>query len=276
MFSKILVGTDGSDTASVAVDHAAALAEGTGAELLVVSAYRGAGVGSEAVLGRAPDHAGDDRARSILQHEVHRHGDRLRVRPVLQEGAPAEVILDVAEEEGADLVVVGNKGMTGGKRFLMGSVPNNISHHAPCDVLIVHTRRAETASAKELDRPPRYERILIGTDGSATAARAVAVGAEVAAAVGAEVLLLFVGEDKSGHNVLDDAASRIGDRAPVSSMTARGDPADTIIDVAARERCDLIVVGNRGMAGGRRFLMGSVPNNVSHHASGDVLIVRTT
>ena len=56
-----------------------------------------------------------------------------------REGDPADSILDVAEETGADLIVVGNKGMTGARRFLLGSVPNKISHHAPCGVFIVRT-----------------------------------------------------------------------------------------------------------------------------------------
>ena len=54
-------------------------------------------------------------------------------------GDAADAILDVAEEQAADLIVVGNKGMTGAKRFLLGSVPNKVSHHAPCSVLIVRT-----------------------------------------------------------------------------------------------------------------------------------------
>ena len=56
-----------------------------------------------------------------------------------REGDPADAILDVAEEQNADLIVVGNKGMTGAKRFLLGSVPNKISHHAPCSVMIIRT-----------------------------------------------------------------------------------------------------------------------------------------
>ena len=56
-----------------------------------------------------------------------------------REGDPADAILDVAEERDADLIVVGNKGMTGAKRFLLGSVPNKVSHHAPCSVLIIRT-----------------------------------------------------------------------------------------------------------------------------------------
>ena len=63
----------------------------------------------------------------------------VQVTSYAREGDPADAILDVAEERGADLIVVGNKGMTGAKRFLLGSVPNKVSHHAPCSVLIIRT-----------------------------------------------------------------------------------------------------------------------------------------
>ena len=63
----------------------------------------------------------------------------IEVETFAREGDPADAILDVAEERGADLIVVGNKGMTGAKRFLLGSVPNKVSHHAPCSVLIIRT-----------------------------------------------------------------------------------------------------------------------------------------
>ena len=62
-----------------------------------------------------------------------------KVQTFAREGDPADAILDVAEEQNADLIVVGNKGMTGAKRFLLGSVPNKVSHHAPCSVLIIRT-----------------------------------------------------------------------------------------------------------------------------------------
>ena len=56
-----------------------------------------------------------------------------------RQGDPADAILDVAEERGADLIVVGHKGMTGARRFMLGSVPHRVSHHAPCSVLIIRT-----------------------------------------------------------------------------------------------------------------------------------------
>ena len=68
-----------------------------------------------------------------------RGGRAWRSRRYAREGDPADAILDVAEERKADLIIVGNKGMTGAKRFLLGSVPNKVSHHAPCSVLIIRT-----------------------------------------------------------------------------------------------------------------------------------------
>ena len=70
--------------------------------------------------------------------EEHQGGGRGR-GDVRAPGRPADAILDVAEEKDADLIVVGNKGMTGAKRFLLGSVPNKVSHHAPCSVMIIRT-----------------------------------------------------------------------------------------------------------------------------------------
>ena len=146
MFKRIVVGTDGSETAAVAVSHAVQLAETTGAALEFVSAYEP--VPQDRLKAEAQQVPGD------IAHNV---GPREDVNVYLEsaagsareagvdaniharEGDPADAILDVAEETGADLIVVGNKGMTGARRFLLGSVPNKISHHAPCGVYIVRT-----------------------------------------------------------------------------------------------------------------------------------------
>jgi nucleotide-binding universal stress UspA family protein len=146
MFGRILVGTDGSETAAEAVRHATELAKATGASLDIVSAYEP--VASERLREEASEIPGD------IAHAV---GPREDVNVVLEaaagpareagvetqthprEGDPADAIIDVAEDVDADLIVVGNKGMTGAKRFLLGSVPNKVSHHAPCGVYIVRT-----------------------------------------------------------------------------------------------------------------------------------------
>ena len=146
MFGVILVGTDGSETAGKAVTRAVELAEAVGARLLVVSAF------APVPESRLRDEA--SRAPADLQWMVNPREDvdatlasaeelaRERGVPVqifARQGDPADAILDVAEEERADLIVVGNKGMTGAKRFLLGSVPNKVSHHAPCSVMIIRT-----------------------------------------------------------------------------------------------------------------------------------------
>ena len=146
MFRTIVVGTDGSETAAKAVVQAAELAASVDATLLVVSAFEpvsGARLREEA--SQAPDDVRwmvnpREDVDATLATAVELAEERgVGTRTFARQGDPADAILDVAEEQGADLIVVGNKGMTGAKRFLLGSVPNKVSHHAPCSVLIIRT-----------------------------------------------------------------------------------------------------------------------------------------
>ena len=137
MFKKILVGTDGFGPASQAVARAAALAEDSGAELIVVHVQRPPDAPASSPLRDPSARPSADAGRGILQDVEKKYGERVTIHSVMREGEPAEVLLDVAEDEAVDLVVVGNKGMS--KRFSLGVVPNQISHHAPCHVLIVRT-----------------------------------------------------------------------------------------------------------------------------------------
>lgn len=123
MFSRILVGTDGSETAKRAVARAVDLASGLEAELLIVTAHSGK----------------EDQGRRVLDEAEKEHGAAVTLRTLLKQGHPADVLADVAQEEAVDLIVVGNKGMSGAGRFILGSVPNRVSHHAPSNVLIVRT-----------------------------------------------------------------------------------------------------------------------------------------
>jgi nucleotide-binding universal stress UspA family protein len=122
-----------------------------------------------------------------------------------------------------------------------------------------------------------YSRILVGTDGSATAASAVDRAVEVAAATGAELTILSVGDGERPRSVVDaEAARHAASGAHIVTRTGSGDPASVLVDVAEQGGYDLLVVGNKGMTGASRFFLGSVPNKVSHHASVALLIVRTT
>jgi nucleotide-binding universal stress UspA family protein len=146
VFRSIVVGTDGSETAQKAVDAAIELAKLSGATLELVSAYEPAP--RQRLRAQARELPADmewmihRRAEvdTTLHHAAERAaGAGVPVREHAREGDAADAILDVAEELGADLIVVGNKGMTGAKRFLLGSVPNKVSHHAPCAVMIIRT-----------------------------------------------------------------------------------------------------------------------------------------
>jgi nucleotide-binding universal stress UspA family protein len=146
VFKSIVVGTDGSDTANQAVRQAVYLAKALGAEVELVSAYepvpaqrlqeerRDAPEDLQWAISPREDVDATLEAAAAVAREA---GVTATAYP--RQGDPADAILDVAEEREADLIVVGNKGMTGAKRFLLGSVPNKVSHHAPCSVLIIRT-----------------------------------------------------------------------------------------------------------------------------------------
>jgi nucleotide-binding universal stress UspA family protein/nitrite reductase/ring-hydroxylating ferredoxin subunit len=255
-YARILVGTDGSPTAAVAERVATALAKASGGELVLVSAFTDA----------------DDRVRAeeavATARELGR-GAGVSSHTEVVEGEPAAAITETADRGDADLIVVGDVGMGGPKRFRLGGVADRVSHDMPCDLLIVRTSKGERQG-----EPGAYRRVLLATDGSPTADRAVRVGAEFAETMGAAVALVHVGEELMGTIILRDTAQRLGaPDAPV--QVAQGDPGERIAELAGAEGHDLVVVGNKGMAGTLRFLLGVVPDKVSHLAPCDVLIVNT-
>jgi nucleotide-binding universal stress UspA family protein len=146
MFKSIVVGTDGSDTATEAVREAIGLANALGAKLELVSAYEPVPAQRLAEERRnAPEdlqwaiNPREDVDSTLEAAAAPAREAGVQVDLYARQGDPADAILDVAEELKADLIIVGNKGMTGAKRFLLGSVPNKVSHHAPCSVLIIRT-----------------------------------------------------------------------------------------------------------------------------------------
>ena len=146
MFQSIVVGTDGSQTAGEAVREAIELAKLLGATIDLVSAYEPvSGQRLREESRQAPEdlqwmvNPREDVEATLRDATERVQAAGVTVTTYAREGDPADAILDVAEEQRSDLIVVGNKGMTGAKRFLLGSVPNKVSHHAPCSVLIIRT-----------------------------------------------------------------------------------------------------------------------------------------
>ncbi|MFP5353078.1 MAG: universal stress protein [Actinomycetota bacterium] len=284
MYERVVVGTDLSATATVATERAALLAQRLGAELLIVHA----GKESDALSQLASEHGG---------------------KAIAVQGAPAEVLVAQTEAAGGGLLVVGSVGMSGAKRFLLGSVPNKVSHHAATDVLIVKTD------------PPRessdYAKVLVGTDGSPTAMRAVDMASNLAKSLGAQTTIVCVYQPPTEHELeaykadpddpvaqwnvgkevrdvpsefkwriagtaqAEDILERAAERADQAGIDAevraiQGNPAEELIALAGAENFDMIAVGSVGMSGARRFMLGNVPHRISHHAPTDVLILRTT
>jgi nucleotide-binding universal stress UspA family protein len=146
MFDSMVVGTDGSETAGEAVRQATELAKRIEAKIHLVSAYEPVPEGRlREERHDIPDdlqwmvNPREDVGATLEEAAQALKDQGVEVETHAREGDPADAILDVAEETGADLIVVGNKGMTGAKRFLLGSVPNKVSHHAPCSVMIIRT-----------------------------------------------------------------------------------------------------------------------------------------
>ena len=122
MYKRILVGTDGSTTAAKAVDRAVELAQASGASLTILTAGTG------------------EPAKRIVDHEAARHADSgVKIDTRVDDRDASSALVEVAEDGDYDLLVVGNKGMTGASRFFLGSVPNKVSHHVQRSLLIVRT-----------------------------------------------------------------------------------------------------------------------------------------
>lgn len=145
MYSTVVVGSDGSSTAERAVRSAASLARDHGAHLVIVTAYEPAG-DELAATGGAPDELRwllTDRSQA---EALARGGQAIaseqgvgRVTVEAVAGSAADVLLDAASDHAAECIVVGSVGLRSPARFVLGSVATSVAHHAPCDVLIVHT-----------------------------------------------------------------------------------------------------------------------------------------
>jgi nucleotide-binding universal stress UspA family protein len=142
MYKTVVVGTDGSSRAEKAVDEAIDLAKNQNARLFLVAAFspqerhwewlQSSARVDRINLGEVAEHVLARAARRATEQGV-------EVDYGAMEGDPAEVIIETADREEADLIVLGNKGITGARRFSVGSVPNKVLHHAPCDVVVVRT-----------------------------------------------------------------------------------------------------------------------------------------
>ena len=143
MFRTVVVGTDGSPRAQRAIKEAIDVCKSQGARLHIVACFGEHERHWESI--QSSRDVAVVGLRDVAEQVLIREGRKAQEEGVesvdwgAREGDPAEAILDAAEAEDADVIVVGNKGMTGRKRFLLGSVPDKVAHHATCTVMIVNT-----------------------------------------------------------------------------------------------------------------------------------------
>jgi nucleotide-binding universal stress UspA family protein len=200
-----------------------------------------------------------------------------QIRLIADTGDAAESIIQTAEESRAQLIVLGQRGMTATPAFLLGGVSQKVATYAPCSVLVVKQSL------------PALDRILLAVDGSDASNRACQwlsrspfkgvvrlLAVTVWTAPGALARLPATEAARaSGENLLRTVADSLtGQRYDVSTEWLQGDPAFAILDAAARHEAQLIVVGARGLKAIKRFLLGSVSQKVLVHAACSVLIVR--
>ena len=282
--SKMLLATDGSDDAALAARAAVDIARKTGPELHVVHAWHSV----PSTRFESYIHAQLKReGREVLAEQVERiKGDGANVAEAhLREGPAVDEILDLAKEVGADLIVIGSRGLGPVKRVVLGSVSEGVVHHATRPVLVLRGG----------GWPP--EQVVIGDDNSEAAEEAGELAAVIGRLVGARVTLvrayrklpkMDVERRELNARMADDELRReerkLWERAtqiqeahevrPTVRLSA-GDPAARILEAAeegdAPEKT-LVAVGSRGLGTMRRMRLGSVSTKVLRAAKGPVLI----
>jgi nucleotide-binding universal stress UspA family protein/nitrite reductase/ring-hydroxylating ferredoxin subunit len=259
-YRTIVIGTDGSATSYRAQQKAVRFARKVGANLVITCAsWPGAVTRVDAlrILAKARDSA-------------ERYG--VTAETEARVGEPGETIARVAGDVRADLIAVGDVGMGKARRLRLGGVAERTAHSAPCDVLIVRTRRRVRKTADQRV----YRGIVVGTDGSPTATEAVRKAFDLGMMFEIQVNVVYVaGDELVGSIVLERAAAGKPDWVPYSTRIVRGKPADKLIETAEEEDGDLMIVGNKGIVGARRYVMSSVPLELAHRAPKDLLIAKT-
>ena len=284
MYKHILVATGGSPWSNAAVAYAIAIAARTGADLCILTVLTNPGSYA------TPDVMG---ATDMVVELVERQGQELLEQAASQAeaagvsyqilrrwGGIPETILQTADDEDSELIVLGSRTVSGWKRLQLGRIANAVASKAQQPVLVV-----KHPPPPALDSP-LWERVLVATGGSPWSDIAVAHAIALAQAHHFELLLLHVIPRKrwgrapepnadEGTSILALAEAR-AEAAGVAfrSILMHGDISSTIAETAAEQDCQSIVLGSRGLGGWKRLMIGSISNAVAVKAAMPVLVVK--
>ncbi|EMA11172.1 universal stress protein [Haloarcula marismortui] len=290
MFDSILVPTDGSEHATRAAEHGAALAHAFSASLHVMAVIDTRTAGGPFSGGDLEDET-LDRMTADAEDTVTAITDAVdaagAIQTTIRTGNPADEICAYRDDHDIDLIAMGTHGRTGVERYLAGSVTESVVRHADVPVFTVRA----TEQSRKTDS---YDDILVPTDGSTAATAAVEPACEIAAqfdsrlhalnvvnlgdvATGSEYTLptdLIDTLEAQGEKVTERIAARARESG-VETVTqvVDGFPAADILDYAEENDIDLIVMGTAGRTGLNRFIMGSTTERLIRHADMPVLAV---
>lgn len=293
----VVVATDFSPTAGLALDRACELAKARGDRLVLAHA-----VSIEPVPMAGPEllvlpvdyeskiHEASETALQKLVDETKQKG--IDVSGSLAVGPPVDVVLQAAEAHHASLVVIGTRGMSGFKHLLLGSVAEAIVRKSPHPVLTVHPGDARPLS--------KIEHVIVPTDFSDEAAHVIEHLSDVlpsdhrpklslvhvyqlpvivAPLVGLAPEMPALAEDarEEAHKALDPLAELLrGQGFEVDVIGREGDPATVISDLTESAGADLVVMSTRGLSKLEQILLGSTTERVVQHAHCPVLTLRRT
>jgi nucleotide-binding universal stress UspA family protein len=298
MFQKILVPLDGSPLAEEAMNTAMAIAKEVRAEVLLLRSIQPVYTMMPVVAGEYewiwPEYAREDSRREIRDYlnsiKSRFECAECAISTFAQEGDPASVIVDTAEEESVDLIVMSTHGQTGVRRAVFGSVTERVLHSVACPVLVTRTKEP-------------IRRILITLDGSELAERALEPALEIARALSASIILLRINEilpvspveaatgwewevpepkqrlmgelRQAAESYLREVVLRHNlNPADVQTIVLDGSPVDRVQEFARLYGIDMIAMSTHGHTGLRRWLYGSVTLKVMRASECSMLIIR--
>jgi nucleotide-binding universal stress UspA family protein len=268
-FDNLLLATDGSDVSAGAVKAALHMASRCGAHLTVM--HMAKTLPDYAMFNPGGVQQAEDQGRAVLQEVEEQAGTAcVNCAPVLRYGdEPVREIAKQAEESQADLVVMGRRGVHWLERLMLGEAAARVIGHVHCSVLVVPKESGMWDKG-----------ILLAVDGSRFADAAAVSAGILAKRCGLPVTVLSVcANDDLKCDMVQAMADRVRDLlrkdgVAADSVVKEGNPAKAIVDAAAENECDLIVVGSHGRTGLDRILIGSVSQQVVVQAKCPVMVVK--
>jgi nucleotide-binding universal stress UspA family protein len=304
---RILLGTDGSETAAAAIQFVAAFPFPAEKHAHIVSVVQDV-LREQEIESLTPEQwdvfvatkngTHDEVAEIMLAEAETLRAAGWVVSTELRTGHPADELIEAAEEQDSDVIVIGSHGLTGFRRFLLGSVSNQVLQSAGRSVLIVR-KPEEECDGEVRAQPPSADhpqRLLVGYDGSAHSEAAIEFCTQLELAADSAIHLLTVlpmvrifRQDirqemnwiwqqtrASEKAALESTAARLRETLSnvTTELTEASDVSDAILASADTFDADLIVLGHKGKGAIEKFLMGSVTPRVAHHSCRSMLAIR--